>query len=129
MRQERGTLAYYQELFELAPGAYIVTDGHLVIEDANSAAVRLFRTPFDELLGKPLLMFVEGGERTVFRTMVTESLIARKQLVQPLSLEPVPGAVEDVLYSACVVHDEKGNVSAIHWLFIEGFEGRQGDLV
>ena len=129
MKHQRGTPGYFQELFELAPGAYVVTDSHLVIDDANRAAVKLLRTPLDGLLGKPLLKFVEAGERTIFRKMVTESLIAKKQLVQPLSLEPVPGDVEDVLYSACVVHDAEGNVSAIHWLFIEGFEGGQGDLV
>jgi len=129
MKHERGTLGYFQELFELAPAAYIVTDGHLVIDNANSAAVKLLRKPLDELVGKPLLKFVEPGERTVFRTMVTESLIANRQLVQPLSLEPVPGGVEEVLYSACVEHDAKGNVSAIYWLFIQGFEGGQGDLL
>lgn len=38
MRHERGTLAYFEELFELAPAAYIVTDAYLTIEDANRAA-------------------------------------------------------------------------------------------
>jgi len=129
MKHERGTLGYFQELFDLAPAAYIVTDGHLVIDNANSAAVRLLRRPLEDLVGKPLLKFVEAGERPVFRKMVTESLIANKQLVQPLSLEPVPGGVEEVLYSASVEHDAQGSVSAIFWLFIEGFEGGQGDLL
>jgi PAS domain-containing protein len=128
MNHERGTLAYFQELFELAPAAYLVTDGHLVIENANNAAVKLLKRPLDDLVGRPLLKFVEPAERTVFRQMVRESLIAKKQLVQTLSLEPVPGAVEDVLYSASVAHDARGNVSAIYWLFIEGFEGGQGEL-
>lgn len=129
MKHERGTLGYFQELFDLAPGAYIVTDDHLVIDDANRAAVKLLRRPLDEVIGKPLLKFVEPSERNVFRKMVAESLIAKKQLVQPLSLEPVPGDVSDVLYSASVVHDSAGNVRAIHWLFIERFEGGQGELV
>jgi PAS domain-containing protein len=129
MNHERGTLGYFQELFERAPAAYIVTDGHLVIDNANNAAVTLMKRPLDELVGKPLLKFVEPGERTIFRQMVTESLMAKKQLVQPLSLEAVPGSIEDVLYSACVQHDAEGNVTAIYWLFVEGFEGGQGDLL
>ena len=129
MRHERGTLAYFKELFELAPAAYIVTDVNLAIEDANTAAVKLLRRPLDELIGKPLTMFVEHGERAIFHRMVTESLIALKQLVQPLTLQPESGEDVEVLYSACVVHDESGSVTTIHWLLIEGFEGGQGELL
>lgn len=129
MRYEQGTLGYFKELFELAPAAYIVTDVHLAIEDANTAAVKLLKRSLHELMGKPLTLFVEQGERAVFHRMVTESLIALKQLVQPLTLQPVPGEEVEVLYSACVVHDAEGSVSAIHWLLIEGFEGGQGELL
>lgn len=129
MRHERGTLGYFKELFELAPAAYIVTDVHLAIEDANTAAVKLLRRQLDQLIGKPLTMFVEPGERAVFHRMVTESLIALKLLVQPLTLQPVSGEKVEVLCSARVVHDSKGTVSTIHWLLIEGFEGGEGDLL
>lgn len=129
MRQERGTLRYYKKLFELAPAAYVVTDVHCVIEDANDAAARLLRRPLGELMGKPLTVFVEGQERPVFQKMVRESLIAVKQLVQPLTLQPVPGEEVEVLYSASVVHDERGSVSTIHWLLLKPMEGGQGDLV
>ena len=129
MTQERGTLAYFKELFELAPAAYIVSDVNLAIEDANTAAARLFRRPLDELMGKPLTMFVAPNERAVFHKMVTESLIAMKQLVQPLTLEPVSGEEVEVLFSARIVHEPKDGVSMIYWLLIEGFEGGQGELL
>jgi PAS domain S-box-containing protein len=129
MRHERGTHAYFKELFELAPAAYIVTDSQCRIEDANPAAAKLLRRPLEELMGKPLTLFVEQGERAIFHTMVIESLIALKQLVQPLTLQAVPGEEVEVLYSARVVHDSRGVVSTIHWLLIEGFEGGQGELL
>jgi PAS domain S-box-containing protein len=129
MNHERGTLGYFQELFELAPAAYVVTDARLGITDANGAAAKLLRRPRDELLGKPLAMFIEASERAVFHRMVTESLIAKRQLVQPISLHPLRGEEVEVLYSACVVHDAEDNIIAIHWLFIEGFEGGQGELL
>jgi PAS domain-containing protein len=129
MRHQRGTLGYYKELFELAPAAYIVTDAHCVIEDANTAAAKLLRRQLDQLIGKPLTTFVEPSEREVFHRMVTESLIALKQLVQPLTLQPVSREQVEVLYSACVVHDAEGSISAIHWLLIEGFEGDRGELL
>ena len=129
MRHERGTLPYFKELFELAPAAYIVTNAKLAIEDANTAGVKLLRRPLDELIGKPLTVFVAPSERDVFHKMVTESLIAMKQLVQPLTLEPISGEEVEVLFSACVVHSTGDSVSTIHWLFIEGFEGGQGELL
>jgi PAS domain S-box-containing protein len=129
MTAERGTLAYFQELFELAPAAYLVTDPDLVIQDANAAAVRLLKRPLDHIIGKPLVLFIEAAERAVFRAMVAESLTAMKQLVQPVSLEPAHGEEVEVLFSASAVHDENGSLTSIHWLLIEGIRGAQGDLL
>jgi PAS domain S-box-containing protein len=129
MRHEQGTLGYYKDLFELAPAAYVVTDVHCLIQDANEAAAKLLRSPRPELMGKPITMFVEQGERSVFHKMVTESLIAMKQLAQPLTLQRFSGDVVEVLYSASVVHDDRGCVSTIHWLLVEAFDGGQGELL
>lgn len=129
MTQQHGRLAYFRQLFELAPAAYIVTDPDLVIQDANNAAVRLLRRPLDHLAGKPLVHFIDTPERDVFRSMVAESLRAGKQLVQPLSLQPVHGEEVEVLYSAVGLRDPKGQLTAIFWLLIEGFGGSQGELV
>jgi PAS domain S-box-containing protein len=129
MRHEQGTLGYYKDLFELAPAAYVVTDVHCVIQDANEAAAKLLRSPRPELMGKPITMFVEQGERSVFHKMVTESLIAMKQLAQPLTLQRFSGDEVEVLYSASVVHDDRGCVSTIHWLLVEAFDGGQGELL
>jgi PAS domain S-box-containing protein len=116
-------------LFELAPAAYIVTDPEFVIEDANTAAAGLFKQPVDELIGRPLTMFVEPRERPIFQSMVAESLKAVKQLVQPLTLQPVSGSEVEVLFSARVVHDANGGVGTIHCLLVEGFQEEQGELL
>jgi PAS domain S-box-containing protein len=129
MTQQRGRLAYFRKLFELAPAAYVVTDADLVIQDANSAAVRLLRRPLDHLAGKPLVQFIDTAEREVFRSMVAESLTAGKQLVQPLALQPVHGEEVEVLYSAVGVRDPQGKLTSVFWLLIEGFGGSQGELV
>ncbi len=129
MTPKRGTLEYFRELFELAPATYIVTDPELVIQDANTAAVKLLRRPLDELIGKPLMLFIEHAERAVFGSMVAAALTAKNQLAQPLSLQPAHGQEIEVLFSAAAVHDEAGNVTSVRWLIVEGFQGAQGDLL
>jgi PAS domain S-box-containing protein len=58
----------YHTLFELAPDPYVVTDGSGIIEEANAAASRLLGLSGAQLLGKPLVTFVDGRSRSEFQT-------------------------------------------------------------
>ena len=62
----------YQELFDLAPNAYLVTDEVGKILEANSSAGALFDVPRRFLPGKPLATFVDAGERRQFRMMLND---------------------------------------------------------
>jgi len=62
----------YQELFDFAPDAYLVTDTEGIILDANSAAANLFNDSRSLLIGKPLAIFVSSEEHLVFRTRLVE---------------------------------------------------------
>jgi len=53
----------YQELFDLAPDSYVVTNKSGKIEEANRAAAKLFNVPQRFLVGKPLIIFVAEDER------------------------------------------------------------------
>jgi PAS domain S-box-containing protein len=59
---------YYQDLFEFAPDAYLVTDLQGMIRQANRVAVKHFNCPRGILVGKPLTVFVSEAERQNFRT-------------------------------------------------------------
>lgn len=48
----------YQELFEFAPDAYLLTDNDGVIQEANCAAASLLIVSQKFLAGKPLLVYV-----------------------------------------------------------------------
>src|SRR3954464_4423584 len=50
--------ARYRELFEQAPVAYVITDAEGLIETANSAASSALRIRPNNLVGKPLAVFV-----------------------------------------------------------------------
>ena len=53
----------YQELFEFAPDAYLVTDARGRILEANLAANRLFNVPPPFLVKKPLFLFIASEDR------------------------------------------------------------------
>ena len=57
---------HYCELFELAPEAYLVTNGDGVIQEANHAAAALLGGPRELLGGRPLIGFVAERERSAW---------------------------------------------------------------
>lgn len=56
----------YQELFELAPEAYLVTDQEGKIQEANLAAAKLFKIPASSLVGQLLTIYIPQTEQTAF---------------------------------------------------------------
>jgi len=77
--QQKQTLAYayqkleverhrYQELFNLAPDGYLVTDAKGVIQRANMASATLLGMTQDYLEGKPLVVFFPDQHRSVVYT-------------------------------------------------------------
>ncbi len=58
----------YHTLFDLAPDPYVVTDASGTIEEANAAASKLLGLAGPQLLGKPLVNFVDGRSRSEFQT-------------------------------------------------------------
>ncbi|MEB3357718.1 MAG: PAS domain S-box protein [Synechococcales bacterium] len=62
----------YQNLFEHAPDAYLVTDRYGAIREANRAAAILFRVDAQDLVGKPLLVLITEGDRYDFNRRLTD---------------------------------------------------------
>src|SRR6185369_16570995 len=60
----------YQELFELAPDAYFVTDTVGVIEQANRKAAALLGVRHDFLPGKPIVTFIPPEKRAECRLLL-----------------------------------------------------------
>jgi len=66
----------YQELFELAPDAYFVTDPHGVIQQANRKAAALFGVRHDFLVGKPIILFIPREKRVECRLLLARIDVA-----------------------------------------------------
>jgi PAS domain S-box-containing protein len=63
-------LRHYADLFEFAPIAYIVTDRHGLIVDANHWVGELLGVPGERLVGKPFATFVVEDDRRKFRRLL-----------------------------------------------------------
>ena len=61
----------YQELFESAPVAYLVTDPVGRVREANRAAAALLGVEQRFLTGKPLAAYVASGDRWAFRSTLS----------------------------------------------------------
>jgi PAS domain S-box-containing protein len=65
---------HYAQLFQLAPDAYIVTDGAGAIREVNVAAENLLQFRSQYLLGKPFPLFLAMEDRQPFRTNLNTML-------------------------------------------------------
>lgn len=68
----------YQELFEFAPDAYLVTDAHGLVMEANRAAAEMLVIRQAHLIGKPLRLFIAPEGRTLFSHLVNNQVGANQ---------------------------------------------------
>jgi PAS domain S-box-containing protein len=113
-------LRHYQELFDRAPDAYIVSDAEGLIREANIAAVHLFDARHDRLIGSSLASFISGPERRAFRSMLGRLATGEK----PPGVDGewtlrIRQRGSDSLEAACTVapvHDSHGNLISLRWI-------------
>lgn len=73
----------YQELFNLAPDGYLVSNDKGIIQAANVAIAALLQLPQESIIGKPLVLFLPVQKRADFYTLLVE-------LNQPAEAQPRP---------------------------------------
>jgi PAS domain S-box-containing protein len=108
----------YQELFESAPVAYLVTDPLARIGEANRAAARLLGVGQRFLPGKPLAAYVAGSDRWAFRSRVNRLQHGEDGRVAdwPLRLRRRGGEIVPVVATVEPVHDRQGELAGLRWL-------------
>jgi PAS domain S-box-containing protein len=118
----------YQELFELVPVAYLVTDPLARVSEANRAAAALLDVEQRFLTGKPLAAYVASGDRWGFRSMV--NWLARddghRVTDRPLRLRRRCGQVVAATVTVEQVWDRGGGLRALRWLLRDLAPDRQG---
>ena len=88
----------YQQLFDAAPDAYLVTDRAGLILEANRAAGHLLGVPAAALVRTPLTVFIAPSEQAAFRAQLTrvarsEPIAERETTVQPRGQEAIAVAI------------------------------------
>jgi two-component system sensor histidine kinase VicK len=106
----------YQDLLNLAPDGYLVTDPMGVVQEANRVAMNWLNTLLEFLLNKPLYFFVAEEDRSAFDQHL-RSLVDRRQSgelearLQPVGRPPFPAVL-----TASLLRDGQGQMPGIRWL-------------
>jgi PAS domain S-box-containing protein len=114
----------YQDLFNLAPDAYLVTNASGTIHEANQMAAKLLNIAQQFLVGKPIINFVPLEERQQFRTEInrlSESDRDRELLVR---LQQRHGDIFDAGLTVTAVRNQQGQVISLRWI-VRNITGRK----
>ncbi|HEX2188902.1 MAG TPA: ATP-binding protein [Longimicrobiaceae bacterium] len=117
----------YQELFDLAPDAYVVTDRFGAIRQANRAASALFRVPGTELVGQSLAERVHEAERKAFQRQLLR--LSRGERIEDWEIR-LRGCGEDPVHAAVTVtaaDDPHGTHLGHRWLIRDVTERRRAE--
>jgi PAS domain S-box-containing protein len=106
----------YQELFDLAPDGYLVTDAIGTIQEANRAAATLLHVPQNFLVGKPLSLYIADAERTSFRLQLSRLLAAQEGEEWEVRMQPREGTPFAAALTVAAVCDPNGKVVSLRWL-------------
>ncbi len=115
----------YQNLFEFAPNAYLLTNTQGIIEETNGLASTLLNVPKHYLVGKPLINFVPLEERRRFRNHLTEVFQSDSRRELLVSLQQRDGKLFHSALTVAVVRNEERKSINLVWLLREIPEPQQ----
>lgn len=107
----------YQELFDLAPQAYLETDASGLIREANQAAAALLQKPVQFLRDKPLVLFVAAKSQSHFHELLF-SIQKRnndKTEVHQLQMQYLDGSVFEAEIMVRAIHSGP-NSTSLRWV-------------
>ena len=107
---------HYQDLFDAAPNAYLVTDLLGVISEANLSAQRLLGLSLRFLSGKPLAGFVPAEGRQEFRRTLLDMARDAGGREYELILLPRKHAPVAVSATVTVIQAVDGQATGLRWL-------------
>jgi PAS domain S-box-containing protein len=106
----------YQELFELAPDAYLLTDTRGTILEANRAAGALLNVPPESLVRKLLVRFLELEHRRGYREWLSRLPEADGIHAWELRLRPYHREPLDIAVTVAIIRNAKDEPRDLHWL-------------
>ncbi|MBW4481289.1 MAG: diguanylate cyclase [Tildeniella torsiva UHER 1998/13D] len=109
----------YQDLFNLAPDGYLVSNDKGIIQAANVAIATLLQLPQESLIDKPLMLFLPIQKRAGFYDLLTQLNQASTSQALPLKpwetqITPRQGPAIDVAITLST--SREGGEARLHWL-------------
>jgi PAS domain S-box-containing protein len=111
-----GERQMYQDLFEHAPVAYLVTGINGTIHRANQAAAALFQSSDKALIGRSLALFVPEGERRAFRFQLGELPESGDIYAWETNMQPWKGTPFYAALTTMLVRGKLGRPVALRWV-------------
>ncbi len=106
----------YQELFELAPDGYLISDNHGRIQEANRAAAELLKIEKKYMVGKNLIHFVAEAHQNVFRSLLLQLQSVDQVREWEIPLVANDGERFEAALTIVAVKTEAGETIALRWL-------------
>lgn len=105
-----------RDLFDLAPDAYLITDGQTVIAQSNQAAAALLKMEQGSLPGKPLTHFVTEADRPAFQANLIQIREGGEKRNWEFRLQPGEGAPFSVSVNVRAQTDHQDQLVRVLWL-------------
>jgi PAS domain S-box-containing protein len=115
----------YQELFEFAPAAYLVTDPSGIVRQANRSASKLLRVPPAFLGGKALAAYIATDDRPRFRSLLSKLGTGSGSQTAVFKLQPRDGAQLDAELTYSVSRTRHEEPPVVRWLVRDVTEREQ----
>src|SRR5262249_50388013 len=107
---------HYETLFALAPEGYLVTNTMGVIQEANHTAAILLGVSPEELVGKPLVLFIGQDDRKTFHTQLSCLITQGRTQVWETRLQPRLGPPFPADITMAISQSVQGRQATLLWL-------------
>ena len=106
----------YQELFDLAPDAYLVTNLTGIIDEANRSASRLLGVAREFLIGKALAAYIATEDRVRFRSLLSSRDPGGSSRPLAFRFRAREGTNLHMELTYSVIDDERGTPAGFRWI-------------
>ncbi len=106
----------YQELFDFAPDAYLVTNPSGIVRQANRSASRLLNVPPTFLAGKALAAYIATEDRGRFRSLLTDLGAGGESHTAAFRLQPRDSGIVEAELTYSAAQTRGGDPRSIRWL-------------
>ncbi len=118
----------FQDLFDFAPDGYLVTDTTGQVVEANQAATRLLHISHLNLIGKPLMVFIDPNDHPIFCHLLNTFRGERGVQSLELRIRPRKGPRLTTAVTVATAKDLWGK-DTLRWTVRDITEGKKAEEI